>query len=306
MPDFSTDHHPKYGVAEQVSPLIKRITCNNADKFTFKGTGTYIIGTKSVAVIDPGPLDTDHIDALCLELEGTEVSHILITHTHNDHSPASKILKERVGGVLCGFGPHPKDNSVKDNTNGSSTNSEESGDVDFMPDQFLSHKEIINGDGWTIESLHTPGHISNHLCFALKEENSMFTGDHIMGWSTTIIPPPNGNLEDYFNSLKLLLERDETTYWPTHGGPINNPIKFVQELIAHRENRNIQIIDCLKNTRKKKLPISKIVKNVYKGYPKELRKPAARSVLAHLIYLNQKNLVNCDETPQADSKFWIK
>lgn len=316
MPEFSTDHQPEYGVAEQVSPLIKRVTANNPGKFTFKGTGTYIVGTNPVAVIDPGPKDDSHIDALCSELEGVVVSHILVTHTHTDHSPAALVLKKNTGGVLCGFGPHPQYESqeaiIKDTkTKNTKTKSdaeedeEESGDISFIPERFLANGEIIVGNGWTMESIYTPGHISNHLCYAFNEEKAIFTGDHIMGWSTTIIPPPNGNLEDYFDSLRLLTQRSEETYWPTHGGPIKNPKRFVEDLIAHREQRNSEIIGCLQGTDKDKMSIPEIVSHIYKDYPEELHKPAARTILAHMIYLYNKRQITCSEPPKADSEFWL-
>lgn len=307
MPEFSTDHNPKYHIAEQVSPLIKRITAKNPNKFTFKGTGTYIVGKNPVAVIDPGPKDDSHIEALCSELKDVEVSHILITHTHSDHSPAASTLKEKVGGTLCGFGPHPANDSGQIKKGKTGEDEEESGDLDFLPERFLGHGEIVVGNNWTMECLYTPGHISNHLCFAFQEENAIFTGDHIMGWSTTVLPPPDGNLEDYFESLKLLTKRGETTYWPTHGGPIKNPQEYINSLIAHREERNVQILDCLKtdDNKTRKVSIPEIVKVIYKDYPEELHKPAAKTILAHMIYLVQRKQVVCEEQPNPDSKFWI-
>lgn len=312
MLEFSTQHDVEYGVTEQVSPLIKRITANNPGKFTFKGTGTYIVGRDSVAVIDPGPDNNAHIDALSKELEGKEVTHILITHTHRDHCPAVPALKERVGGLVCGFGPHPKEDAPpieksqsKEKDEDANEDSEESGDLNFMPEKFLGNGDTLIGKDWTIESLYTPGHISNHLCFAFHEEKAIFTGDHIMGWSTTIIPPPDGNLEDYFLSLELLAGRDEEIYYPTHGGAITNPKEFVKELIEHRKNRNNQILDCLQTADNKEMTIPEIVSIIYKDYPEELHKPAQKSVLAHLIYLQQKKLITCEGQPRADSKFGI-
>ncbi len=338
---FNTDHHPKYRKAEQVSPLIKRITARNKSSFTFTGTGTYIVGQNSVAVIDPGPYKRLHVNAIWKEVKNKEVSHILITHTHPDHSPATKLLMKRLkkatqkagkelATIVCGFGPHPalpeskkesrgNENENRGNKKEQKKNQEESGDLDFMPDKFLTDGEVIQGNGWTIEAIHTPGHISNHLCFALKEESAIFTGDHIMGWSTSIIPPPDGSLLDYFNSCKKLLERKEikagnenVIYYPTHGAPISNPKTFTQELVKHREMRNEQIIDCLKSGQ---MTIEEMVAIIYVEHPKRLHKAAARSVLAHMIYLFNKGLVEVvgdnqksqqNQTPETDNIFKLK
>ncbi len=305
MLEFNTNHNPPYGVCEEIAPKIKRVTAKNPSKFTFKGTGTYIIGNESVAVIDPGPDNKEHIDALIKALDGKEVSHILITHTHRDHSPASRALQEKVGGLICGFGAHPVEISEKAPESKKETDPdklEESGDLEFKPDKFLSHNEILAGRGWTVECIYTPGHISNHLCFAFPEASAVFTGDHIMGWSTSIIPPPNGRLDDYMDSLSLLLEREEKRYFPTHGAPIDEPKKYVEALIQHRENRSMQILKCLDAGSK---TIEEIVKIIYADHPKELHKPAEKSVLAHLIYLNQKGVVFSDGPINSESMFSV-
>ena len=311
---FNTNHSPPYDKAEQVSPLVRRITAKNPGKFTFKGTGTYIVGDESVAVIDPGPDDIQHISNLAAELKGKRLTHILVTHTHRDHSPAAAALQAEAGGIICGFGPHPKETELLDTSgagdikktnspdSASSDTLEESGDLNFMPEKFLGHQEILVGKGWTFECLYTPGHISNHLCFVLYEEKTIFTGDHIMGWSTSIIPPPAGNLEDYLESLKLLINRTEDTYLPTHGPAIKNGRAYAKSLLEHRENRNTQILDCVK---KGAATIPEVVKIIYKDYPEELHKPAERSVWAHLIYLHKNREVGCDGEPGFSASFFL-
>ena len=294
-PDFNTSHDPLYAKVEQVSPLIRRITAKNANVFTFKGTGTYIVGTKSVAVIDPGPKDKKHIRALAKALKECEVSHILVTHTHRDHSPGARMLQKKTGGIICGFGPHPPESEDIEGD-------EEPGDREFLPDKFLAHGDFVVGQDWTIEALHTPGHISNHLCFVFREEQALFSGDHVMGWSTSIIPPPNGSLEDYLDSLRLLLDRDEVIYWPTHGAGISNPQDYVKQLLEHREKRSQQILECISGGPK---TIPEIVSIIYADYPKELHKPAGRSVLAHLIYLEQQLMAGSDTTLEPEPKYFL-
>ena len=206
-----------YGVVDQVSPLIRRVIARNPSPFTFYGTGTYIVGRGEVAVIDPGPLLHDHVLALEAALAGERVSHILITHTHSDHSPAAAPLKAATGAPTYGFGPHGSGRPEAD------VRVEEDGDRDFRPDHEIRDGAVLEGPGWRLEAVHTPGHTSNHLCFALAEERALFTGDHVMGWSTSVISPPDGDMQAYLRALRRLLERDDATYWPTHGPPITQP-----------------------------------------------------------------------------------
>ena len=333
---LNTEHEVPYGEAQQVSPLVRRITANNPGKFTFRGTGTYIVGHGKVAIIDPGPDDEAHIQSLLQAVRGEEVTHILITHTHIDHSPATRAVKEATGATVYAFGSHPGEpeeaasaslsdgnkssrqglksrswqseaigkSNIRENSEQESTdqeqpdedNSEKSGDLEFSPDETILHGDVINvGDhassstsdsaNWTFECLHTPGHISNHICFAFQEEQALFTGDHIMGWSSTVIPPPHGNLADYLASLELLLPRNDKTYWPTHGPPISlNPQTFAAALLQHRHDRTDQILACLAEGPK---TIDQLVAVMYADKPKELHKPAAQSVKAHLIHLTE-------------------
>lgn len=277
-----------YGNADEISPLIRRVVAENPSAFTFKGTGTYIIGHGEVAVIDPGPMIQTHVEALLRALEGETVSHILITHTHSDHSPAAAPLKKLTGAKTYGYGPHAADGG------------EEDGDMDFVPDVEIRHGDIIEGDGWTVECVHTPGHTSNHICFALKEEKALFTGDHVMGWSTSIVSPPDGNMHAYMNSLRLLLDRDDEIYWPTHGPAIMDTKTFVRAFIAHREEREASIIVQIKEGRSH---IKDMVPVIYAAVDKRLYPAAARSVYAHMLGMIEDGRITTDGTPRLDSEF---
>jgi len=267
-----------YGVAEQVSPLIRRVVARNPGPFTFLGTGTYIVGLGRVAVIDPGPDLDDHVAALLSALEGETVSHILITHTHIDHSPAAAALKRATGAPCLGFGPH-----------GAVGETGEAGaDLAFRPDIRMADADHVAGEGWSLAALHTPGHASNHLCFALAEEQALFSGDQVMGWSTTVISPPDGDMAAYMESLDRLSARSEKIYWPTHGGPIRDPRAHVGELIAHRRARRAAILEALSAGPARP---GGIVAKVYRDLDPRLVEAAAESVRAHLIELAAAGLV---------------
>jgi len=294
QPAFNLDHDVTYGEVVQVSPLIRRITADNPGKFTFKGTGTYIVGEGDVAVIDPGPDAADHVSALLKALRRDRVTHIVITHTHRDHSPASRALSEATGADTFGFGPHPHRAAAGDD-------GEEGGDTDFEPDHVLAHGDVVRGDGWSLEAVHTPGHISNHLCFALPEEQALFTGDHVMGWSTTIIPPPDGDLGAYMSSLDLVRARHDEILWPTHGPAVDDPGPYLDALIAHRVERSNQILRCLAGGVNS---IDGMVEVMYADKPEELHVPAKRSVLAHLIQLVDEDRVGCDGEPTIEASYF--
>jgi glyoxylase-like metal-dependent hydrolase (beta-lactamase superfamily II) len=287
----------EYGACDEVSPLIRRVVAHNPSAFTYKGTGTYIIGEGDVAVIDPGPLLNEHVEALLRALEGETVSHILITHTHSDHSPAAKPLKALTGARTFAFGPH---GSGQKQAPDGDVQVEEDGDMDFVPDVELRHGDIIEGDGWTVECVYTPGHTSNHMCFALREEKALFTGDHVMGWSTSIVSPPDGNMEDYMASLRLLLTRDDEIYWPTHGPAITDPKPFVRSFIEHREDRERQIMEQLAAGRTR---IQDMVPIMYAAVDKRLYPAAARSVLAHMEHLVARGAVRTEGRPTLGSEF---
>lgn len=300
-PAFRSDFEPRYGEVERVAPGIRRILAHNPSKYSAWGTGTYFIGGDlagggpggPVAVIDPGPDLDSHHRALDAALEGEEVAAILVTHTHADHSPASARLAELTGAIRYGYGPHPaaaipaaRDEAEPDEDGAD----EESGsyDAEFVPDVTLRDGDVIGADmhsgaDWRFEAIHTPGHISNHLCFAETTRNVLFSGDHVMGWSTTVISPPDGRIDDYLRSLRLLLDRDERTYYPTHGPAITDPVPFVRSLLDHRLEREREILALIQRNGTRS--IDELVAEMYASVRPELHAPAARSVEAHLIKL---------------------
>lgn len=282
----------EYGRVAELSPLIRRVIAENPSAFTFHGTGTYIVGRGKVAIVDPGPALPAHVEALLAAVEGEQVSHILITHTHSDHSPAAKAVKAATGATTYGFGPHGGSRG--------GDKVEEGGDYDFQPDVVTGDGEVIEGEGWTVEAVHTPGHTSNHLCFGLREEKVLFTGDHIMGWSTTIVSPPDGDMAAYMASLDKLLARDDQRYWPTHGPHIDNPQDFVRAYAAHRRAREEQILACLRDGPKR---IPEMVEAIYADVPQHLHRAAARSVLAHMIHMAAEGRVQSDGEASAEAVY---
>ncbi|MGE5270470.1 MAG: MBL fold metallo-hydrolase, partial [Thiohalocapsa sp.] len=283
----------EYGRLEPVAPGIRRIVARNPGPFTYKGTGTYVVGDGEVAVIDPGPDLAEHIDALLASLAGEQVTHILITHTHRDHSPAAKAVKAATGAPTYGFGPHAGGQRGE-------AGSEEGGDWDFVPDIVVADGQEIAGSGWRFAAVHTPGHTSNHLCFALPDAGILFSGDHVMGWSTSVIAPPDGNMAAYMASLDKLLRRQDSVYWPTHGPAISEPHAHVQAFIAHRRERESGIVDCIRSGNE---TIDALVERLYVGLNPALRRAAGRSVLAHLIDLVERGIVASDRPPAVDARF---
>jgi glyoxylase-like metal-dependent hydrolase (beta-lactamase superfamily II) len=282
------------GLTYSVSPHIRRVLANNPSAFTFHGTGTYIVGWGKVAVIDPGPRDKAHVKALLRALRGEQVVAILVTHTHGDHSPAAAMLRKAgIDAPVYAFGPHPLTREAEERGEAEGK-VEERSDLTFAPDVVVTTGDVIEGPGWTFDVLHTPGHISNHLCYGYRQENVLFSGDHIMGWSTSIIPPPDGDVADYLASLELVLEHDYDALWPTHGGPVRDVKPYVRALHAHRLEREQQILELLAAA-DKPMKVPAMVKRIYAGYPKELHKPAGRSVLAHLVKLVREGRVVCNK-----------
>lgn len=293
-----------YGAVMRMTPLLRRVVCRNPTPFTYKGTGTYIVGTGKVAVIDPGPPLSSHVDDVLAALgPGEQVTHVLITHTHSDHSSLTGRLQERTGARAYGFGPHgvvrtydPNDRvdfsayfTAEEKTRFDREWDDlpdeikrEGPDLDFRPDERLSDGDVVHGDNWTLQAVHTPGHCSNHLCFYLKEEKSLFSGDHVMGWATSVVSPPDGSMQDYLASLRKLLPLKAERYWPTHGPAITEPDRYVRAFIAHREERERQILSSLREGPRR---ISDLVPGMYAGYDKRLWYPAANSVYAHLLHL---------------------
>jgi glyoxylase-like metal-dependent hydrolase (beta-lactamase superfamily II) len=281
-----------YGVADRVSPLIRRVVANNPGPFTYFGTGTYIVGQGEVAVIDPGPAHEDHLAAILATVAGERVSHILITHHHSDHSPLSRPLQAATGAPIwgCAVAGRPEEGEVK----------LEAGYDDFTPDIAVCGGAVIEGAGWTIEAIPTPGHTSNHICYGLAQENALFSGDHIMGWSTTVITPPDGDMTDYLASLALIKARNFTTLWPTHGPPIREVGPFIDAYVSHRRERERQILDQLiaGETR-----IKAMIPKVYAAVDSRLWPAAAHSMHAQIIALVKSGQVASDGAPTLDADY---
>jgi glyoxylase-like metal-dependent hydrolase (beta-lactamase superfamily II) len=290
---FDRNFDAPYGQLIRVSPRIRRLLAHNPSPFTFKGTSVAVIGEGKLAVIDPGPDDPEHLAALRLGLERETVTHILVTHTHRDHSPAARALKEWTGAPTYGFGPHGKARSEH------GVAIEEGSDRDFTPDVQLRDGDVIDGAGFTIECVHTPGHTSNHMCYALREEKALFSGDHVMGWSTTVVAPPDGDMGDYLVSLKKLLARSDAVYWPTHGGPIRDPKPVVAAYLAHRLEREAQILAALRDG---VTAIHEIVERIYSGLDPRLKPAAGLSVFAHLLQMTKDGRVMSD-APRLDARY---
>lgn len=284
----------EYGQIEQITPQVRRVIAHNPSAFTYYGTGTYILGQGKVAVIDPGPNLAAHVQAILQGLAGEEITHILVTHTHVDHSPACKPLKAATGAPTYGYGPH----GVGKFEQGIQV--EEGGDLEFVPDIRIKGGEIIEGKGWSVECVYTPGHTSNHICYQLRGEKALFSGDHVMGWSTSVISPPDGDMEHYMNSLALLLERDDAVYWPTHGPCIEDPKTHVRAFIAHRKERESQILSSLADG---VATIKAMVPGMYKEVDKRLHPAAARSVFAAMIYLVKQKKVICQGELSLTAKY---
>ena len=280
-----------YGKVAQVSPLIRRVIAHNPSVFTFLGTGTYIVGRGNVAIIDAGPDLAEHVDAVLAAVRGETVTHLIVTHTHIDHSPATRHIRAATGAPSYGFGPHG---------GGEGPAVEEGADRDFVPDHRIEDGAAIEGDGWTLEAVHTPGHTSNHLCFTLAEEQALFSGDHVMGWSTTVVSPPDGDMGAYMASLEKLKARDEMTYWPTHGPPIPRPQRFVGRLLGHRRQREAKILAAVADGT---ATIPELVTRLYRNLDRRLHPAAARTVLAHLIHLVETGRAACGGVPDEDARY---
>jgi len=284
----------EYGKSASISPLIDRIIADNPGPFTYTGTGVYIIGDKNVAVIDPGPNTPKHRDALNQALKGRKVTHVLVTHHHVDHSPLAAPLAEAHGCLVYGYGLQVRP------PEGGEVRLEAGDDLGFKPDIEICNGLKINGDGWTIEAIHTPGHTSNHMCYALLEEKVLFSGDHIMGWSTSVVSPPDGHMGDYLGSLETILDRNFDRIIPTHGPVIEKPAEFVRAYIDHRLERERQICAALKEGLNQ---ITDIVAKLYVDVDKRLHPAAAHSVLAHIIRLREIGEIEADGPDGLKTKY---
>ncbi|WP_454280116.1 MBL fold metallo-hydrolase [Sphingomonas sp. Marseille-Q8236] len=272
--------HPT-GIPILLEPLVSRVLAPNPSPFTHTGTQTHIVGDRDVAVIDPGPDDPVHLDALLRVIAGRRVAAIVITHHHRDHSPASRPLARATGAPIVGAAPF-----APDYENG---RSDAAFDRDYAPDLILAEGEGVNGDGWTLTALATPGHTSNHLAFALPETKALFSGDHVMGWSTSIVSPPDGDMGDYMASLEKLMERDDRIYYPGHGEAVENPQRLVRGMLGHRKQREGQILRLLASG--EGMAVAAMTARMYVGLNPKLLPAAERSVLAHLYDLRSRGLV---------------
>ena len=272
---------PDTGTARRLSPLVRRVLAPNPSPFTYEGTQTYLVGDSDLAVIDPGPDDPAHLDALEMAIAGRAVIAILCTHTHRDHSPAARPLARRTGAQVIGCAPL----TLEDD----GPRADAAFDPDYAPDRVLTEGEQIAGTGWTLTALATPGHTSNHLCYALEEEEALFTGDHVMGWSTSVVSPPDGDMTDYLLSLERLVGRQDRIYYPAHGEPIQQPQRFARGMLGHRRMREGQILRIIERQGAALIP--DFVTSMYVGLDPRLHGAAGRSVLAHLIDLERRGLV---------------
>jgi glyoxylase-like metal-dependent hydrolase (beta-lactamase superfamily II) len=322
-----------YGVAEEILPGVTRLIARNPSKFTYRGTGTYIVGDDDVAVIDPGPLLDSHRDALVAALAGRAVRAILVTHCHSDHSPLAEWLRDESGAPTFAFGPHgaatenwdigtlpddfgrpdPADEAASDDADESQAvepKVEESTDLDFTPSvEVRSGDSVFSTPGISITAVHTPGHTSNHTCFALAGDaagRALFTGDHVMGWSTTVVSPPDGDMAEYMNSLRMVAGRRDDVAIPTHGSPIPSPGRYVGQLVEHRLERERQVLEVVRRGRS---TIPEMVTEIYADVRIELHRPAGASVLGHLVKLVSDGQVvvddaaNTSERPRLDSTY---
>ena len=289
--NFDLFFEPAYGRAVPVAESVQRLTANNPSPFTFRGTNSYIVGGSSVAVIDPGPEDAAHFEALMAALSGRQVTHIFISHTHRDHSPLARRLKETTGALTVGEGPHRPSRPLRE---GEINLFAESSDTDFVPDIAIGDGETISGDGWALTGVLTPGHTANHAAFALEGSGILFSADHVMAWATTIVAPPDGSMADYMASLDKLIARDDNLLLPGHGGPVKSPAPFVRGLKTHRRLRERSIIERI---RAGDGTIPKIVDMIYRDTDKRLHGAAALSVLAHIEDLMERGEVTADGPP---------
>jgi glyoxylase-like metal-dependent hydrolase (beta-lactamase superfamily II) len=266
--------------SEQLSPLVRRLLAPNPSPFTFTGTQTHIVGRGRVAVVDPGPDLPQHVETLLEATAGEEVVAIMCTHTHRDHSPAARLLQQRTGAPIVGCAPLVLSDE--------GPRADAAFDAEYGPDKVLSDGEMLEEDGWSLEAVATPGHTSNHLCFALREERALFSGDHVMGWSTSIVSPPDGDMGAYMASLAKLQEREEEVFYPAHGPVVDSPQRLVRGFILHRRQREAQILSELGRGERR---IPAMVKRLYAGVDPRLHPAAERSVLAHLLDLQARGVV---------------
>lgn len=287
-----------YGVAEEVAPGVRRIVANNPGPYTFLGTNTYLVGSGDIAVIDPGPADADHLAAIEAATRGERIRHILITHSHRDHCDGAVPLKARLGGEIVAFGP-------TGTARGAGTPGLGDAFVDsaFRPDMPVADGDTVKGRGFALDVLHMPGHAPDHLCFALVGKRTVFTGDHVMGWNTTVIAPPEGDMGDFIASLERLMQRHDKMFLPGHGGRIETPQRVVRAYITHRKWREQNILACIDEGA---CTVPRIVAKLYGALEPELKDAAALSVLAHLEHLISRDMVSAEGATDKLSAFYVR
>jgi glyoxylase-like metal-dependent hydrolase (beta-lactamase superfamily II) len=298
--EFDTTFEPSYGRPVEAAPGVLRLTVENPSPFTFHGTNTYLVGDGALAVVDPGPEDEAHLAAILGAAGGRPVSHIFVSHTHRDHSPLAARLKAQTGAQILAQGPHRPARPLRI---GELNRLDAGADTDFEPDVVLADGDVVRGDGWTLRAVHTPGHAANHTAFALEGTGILFSADHVMAWSTTIVAPPDGAMADYMASLDKLLARDDHLFLPGHGGPVVSPKAFMRGLKAHRKMRERAIVERVSagdNT------IAEIVKSIYRDTDPRLHGAAGLSVLAHIEDLIDRNVVAVEGDPAIDSVYRLK
>ncbi|MEK1855306.1 MAG: MBL fold metallo-hydrolase [Phyllobacterium sp.] len=296
---FDSTFAPRYGEAIDIAANVKRITVNNPSPFTFHGTNSYLVGKETLALIDPGPIDDAHHATLLRVIAGRPVSHIFVSHTHRDHSPLATVMKDELGAILVAEGPHRPARALHI---GEVNLLDASGDTEFVPDVLVPDDMLIEGDGWALRAIHTPGHTANHVVFALEGTGILFSADHVMAWATSIVAPPDGSMSDYMASLDRLSQRHDRVYFPGHGGPVTKPKTFVRGLKAHRKMRERAIIERVKAGDR---TIADMVRVIYRETDPRLHGAAALSVLAHLEDLVDRGLVQTGGNPAIDGVYWI-
>lgn len=294
---FDLNFEPVPGEPVRVSDRIRRVVAPNPGPFTFRGTSSYIVGAGRVAILDPGPDIPSHVEALLDAVRGETVTHVVVSHTHRDHSPAARTIGAATGAPIVGCGPH---RSARALGLGEANPLEASADGEHRPDREMAEGDVIEGPGWRLAAVETPGHTANHLCFALLEEGALFSADHVMAWSTSIVAPPDGAMGPYMASLEKLRSRSESVYWPGHGGPVRDPGRFVRGLIGHRRAREASILKRLASGDR---TIPAIVRATYQGLAPALVRAAGLSVMAHLEDLVGRGLVATDGPPRLDGTY---
>lgn len=298
-PKFRTDFDPRYGQSVEMVPGLHRIVCENPSPFTFHGTNTYLLGEEKVAVIDPGPPNTAHFEAILAAIGGRPVSHIIVTHTHMDHSPLARPLAEKTGAPIFAEGPH---RPARPLNLGEINPLDASGDNEFAPDHAVQHGDVIEGDGWKLDCIFTPGHTANHMAFGWRDTDYLLPGDHVMAWATSIVAPPDGAMTDYMASLELLLERPQQIYFPGHGGRLENAHTFVRALRSHRRMREQAVFNQVEKGQER---IPDMVAVIYRSTDKKLHGAAGLSVLAHLEDLVARGKVATEGPVALDGRFWV-